>query len=80
MTVFIVNLRILLNLYCSDSTLRLNRFDNIGLSVILGNLRTNVDARLETRSKLAGHFANQIGKDIMELMTDVNALREEVAV
>lgn len=48
--------------------------------MILGNLRTNVDARLETRSKLAGQFASQIGKDIMELMTDVNALREEVAV
>lgn len=46
----------------------------------LGTLRTNVDARLETRSKLAGLFASQIGKDIMDLMTDVNALREEVSV
>lgn len=46
----------------------------------LGTLRTNVDARLETRSKLAGLFASRIGKDIMELMLDVNKLREEVAV
>lgn len=46
----------------------------------LGTLRTNVDARLETRSKLAGLFASQIGKDIMELMLDVNKLRDEVAV
>lgn len=46
----------------------------------LGTLRTNVDARLETRSKLAGLFASQIGKDIMDLLTDVNKLREEVAV
>ncbi|XP_049884905.1 dynein axonemal heavy chain 6 [Pectinophora gossypiella] len=51
----------------------------LGLSVALGTLRTNVDARLETRGKLAGMFASQIGKDIMDLMTDVNALREEVA-
>lgn len=46
----------------------------------LGTLRTNVDARLETRSKLAGLFASQIGKDIMELMLDVNSLRDEVVV
>lgn len=46
----------------------------------LGTLRTNVDARLDTRSKLAGLFASQIGKDIMELMLDVNKLRNEVAV
>lgn len=46
----------------------------------LGTLRTNVDARLETRSKLAGLFASQIGKDIMGLMLDVNKLRDEVAV
>ncbi|XP_022832877.1 dynein heavy chain 6, axonemal [Spodoptera litura] len=51
----------------------------LGLSVALGTLRTNVDARLETRSKLAGLFASRIGKDIMELMLDVNKLREEVA-
>ncbi|PZC80020.1 hypothetical protein B5X24_HaOG215489 [Helicoverpa armigera] len=51
----------------------------LGLSVALGTLRTNVDARLETRSKLAGLFASQIGKDIMELMLDVNKLRDEVA-
>lgn len=51
-----------------------------GLSVALGTLRQNVDARLETRSKLAGLFASQIGKDIMELMLDVNKLRDEVAV
>ncbi|CAH0703556.1 unnamed protein product [Spodoptera exigua] len=51
----------------------------LGLSVALGTLRTNVDARLETRNKLAGLFASQIGKDIMDLMLDVNKLREEVA-
>ncbi|XP_053624487.1 dynein axonemal heavy chain 6 isoform X1 [Plodia interpunctella] len=51
----------------------------LGLSVALGTLRTNVDARLETRSKLAGLFASQIGKDIMDLMMDVNKLRDEVA-
>ncbi|XP_037299908.1 dynein heavy chain 6, axonemal isoform X2 [Manduca sexta] len=50
----------------------------LGLSVALGTLRTDVDARLETRSKLAGLFASQIGKDIMELMMDVNKLRDEV--
>ncbi|XP_026730807.1 dynein heavy chain 6, axonemal [Trichoplusia ni] len=53
--------------------------DYLGLSVALGTLRTNVDARLETRSKLAGLFASQIGKDIMGLMLDVNKLRDEVA-
>ncbi|XP_028179118.1 dynein heavy chain 6, axonemal [Ostrinia furnacalis] len=53
--------------------------DYLGLSVALGTLRTNVDARLETRGKLAGLFASQIGKDIMELMLDVNKLRDEVA-
>ncbi|KAI8430876.1 hypothetical protein MSG28_001009 [Choristoneura fumiferana] len=53
--------------------------DYLGLSVTLGTLRQNVDARLETRSKLAGMFASQIGKDIMELMLDVNKLRDEVA-
>ncbi|KAJ8737519.1 hypothetical protein PYW08_000114 [Mythimna loreyi] len=52
--------------------------DFLGLSVALGALRTNVDARLETRSRLAGLFASQIGKDIMELMLDVNKLRDEV--
>lgn len=46
----------------------------------LGTLRTNVDARIETRSKLAGLFASQIGKDTMELMLDVNKLRDEVVV
>ncbi|XP_050361252.1 dynein axonemal heavy chain 6 [Nymphalis io] len=51
----------------------------LGLSVILGTLRTNVDARLETRSKLAGMFASQIGKDIMELILDINKLRDEIA-
>lgn len=51
-----------------------------GLSVALGTLRTNVDARLETRSKLAGLFASQIGKDIMELIMDVNKLRDQVVV
>lgn len=51
-----------------------------GLSVALGTLRTNVDARIETRSKLAGLFASQIGKDTMELMLDVNKLRDEVVV
>lgn len=51
-----------------------------GLSVTLGTLRTDVDARLETRGKLADLFASQIGKDIMELMNDVNVLREEIAV
>lgn len=50
------------------------------MSVALGTLRTNVDARIEERSKLAGQFASQIGKDIMTLMMDVNALRDEVAV
>lgn len=29
---------------------------------------------------LIGMFASQIGKDIMELMMDVNKLRDEVAV
>ncbi|CAB3225668.1 unnamed protein product [Arctia plantaginis] len=53
--------------------------DYLGLSVALGTLRTNVDARVEERSKLAGQFASQIGKDIMTLMMDVNALRDEVA-
>ncbi|KAJ8737210.1 hypothetical protein PYW07_000481 [Mythimna separata] len=53
--------------------------DFLGLSVALGTLRTNVDARLETRSKLAGQFASQIGKDIMDLMLDVNKLRDEVS-
>ncbi|RVE44268.1 hypothetical protein evm_011063 [Chilo suppressalis] len=52
--------------------------DYLGLSVALGTLRTNVDARLETRSKLAGLFASQIGKDIMDLIMDVNKLRDEV--
>ncbi|XP_052746778.1 dynein axonemal heavy chain 6 [Bicyclus anynana] len=51
----------------------------LGLSVVLGTLRTDVDARLETRSKLAGLFASQIGKDIMDLIVDVNKLREEIA-
>ncbi|XP_026758308.2 dynein axonemal heavy chain 6 [Galleria mellonella] len=51
----------------------------LGLSIALGTLRTNVDARLETRSKLTGMFASQIGKDIMQLMLDVNKLRDEVA-
>ncbi|CAH2103550.1 unnamed protein product [Euphydryas editha] len=51
----------------------------LGLSVVLGTLRTNVDARLETRSKLAGLFASQIGKDIMELILDINKLRDEIA-
>ncbi|XP_047524724.1 dynein axonemal heavy chain 6 [Pieris napi] len=52
--------------------------DYLGLSVALGTLRTNVDQKLETRGKLAGLFASQIGKDIMELMLDVNKLRDEV--
>ncbi|XP_045784195.1 dynein axonemal heavy chain 6 [Maniola jurtina] len=51
----------------------------LGLSVILGTLRTNVDARLETRGKLAGMFASQIGKDIMDLILDINKLRDEIA-
>lgn len=55
-------------------------FSVLGLSVALGTLRTNVDARIETRSKLAGLFASQIGKDIMELMLDVNKLRDQVVV
>lgn len=48
--------------------------------MVLGTLRTNVDARLETRSKLAGMFASQVGKDIMELIVDINKLRDEIAV
>ena len=52
----------------------------LGLSVVLGTLRTNVDAQLETRSKLAGLFASQIGKDIMELILDINKLRDEISV
>ncbi|VVC96959.1 unnamed protein product, partial [Leptidea sinapis] len=52
--------------------------DYLGLSVALGTLRTNIDARLETRSKLAGLFASQIGNDIMALILDVNKLRDEV--
>ncbi|CAH2227831.1 jg9826 [Pararge aegeria aegeria] len=51
----------------------------IGLSVILGTLRTDIDARLESRSKLAGMFASQIGKDIMDLIHDINKLRDEIA-
>ncbi|XP_021206053.2 dynein axonemal heavy chain 6 isoform X1 [Bombyx mori] len=50
----------------------------LGLSVTLSTLRSDVDARIESRSKLAGMFASQIGKDIMNLMLDVNKLRDEV--
>lgn len=51
-----------------------------GLSVALGTLRTAVDARLETRGKLAALFAAHVGRDLMRLMHDVNALRDHVAV
>ncbi|XP_063373463.1 dynein axonemal heavy chain 6 [Cydia amplana] len=51
----------------------------LGLSATLVTLRQNVDLQVEARNKLAGMFASQIGKDIMDLMVDVNKLREEVA-
>ncbi|KAJ2954382.1 hypothetical protein O0L34_g2646 [Tuta absoluta] len=53
--------------------------DYLGMSVLLGGLRTEVDGQLDQRSKLAGMFAAQIGKDIMELMIEVNALRDQIS-
>ncbi|XP_045541953.1 dynein axonemal heavy chain 6 [Papilio machaon] len=53
--------------------------DYLGLSVALGTLRTSVDARLETRGKLAGQFASQVGRDLMQLMEEVNTLHAQVA-
>ncbi|CAG5008078.1 unnamed protein product [Parnassius apollo] len=52
----------------------------LGLSVSLGALRTGVDARLETRGKLATQFAAYVQHDLTQLMHRVNELRDLIAI